>query len=1689
VGRQTAQIQRLERVISTGALGAATGRSAAGGLLGGGLLAGAGAGVGVGSLLTQGFQRFSELERLNKQFLALTQNETAAVALMEQLKQFARTTSFDLVGVADLAKGFLAMGTATEEVLPRVQTIADAVALTGGGVDELNRIQRALGQVVSAGRLQGDELNQLAENLPGLNIRKLLADQLTGGDTAALIEMQEAGELTADKFMSGLLTGLSQDQRLAGAAQDLAETVGGRFANLKEAFADLGASVIGLFADQLRLVFGALNSAFSELAQFIRGEGLSAGLETLRTAAGGAAIAIGGLVVAKVAAEALQLLGVVLRGVLTPIGLLIAGVAAVGAVIAVLRERSIPFREATDGIIERLGELASGVGGFLLDKLTAFADFLGTTVIPAIERFAVALAERVVPAAKALGDFFTTTVIPALVTFGAFIRDTVVPAVGDALGAAFDAARAAVGRFWDVAEPVLQPAIDGFLALGEAIGGIEISDALLGLGTIVAGALGGFAVGGPLGALVGGIGGIVGASFITGFNDELVGGLANLGGLVVKGLGNLGGIVQRTFGRIFTIDNILDVAGIGIELAGRLGFIIGRAVSDPRLVAAVAGLIGVGVAAAAQFAVGFGRGVIENVPELAGLLKTALGEGLKLAVSGLTDVLGSVDLLTKVVGALFIGGAALGAWRRAGTQAGAEVQRGFASSLFGGAFAGGGTGTRTARGSLLTSLFNPAGIAEQARRAEIVATTAVQKIQRGMANTLTAAGRSNVKFLDSAGIKREFDQLTTQIGPSGVFGLRVREAFRQSIRAISTGSLLPLRELSATFAATGQTLGKSLVKGMVGALGGAAIGAQVGQAVGGQSLLTQALGIGGTALAIGAISPVAGVAAGAVGILAAALSDQGKDAEEAAERTRGYVDALKGLTADARGQAVTDTVLGSLLGADEDVRRLLRGAEFDVREFGDRIVAGTTNASGEFKRLIAGMGEAGVDFTTLLLKEGAKTADDIDDLFKTRTAGREFARQLDSMGLSADTVVRTFRFLSDESGSLRDALGLLSDEGAFRDIADDADLANNKLTSWQLINDSIQDQLSQRGKTTVYEAATEALGIVAEKAQEARTRITELLSGDYRDTLTAALDSLVVGLPGLGEQIAATFGTPDAPIAASIGERLRRQLGEQVELDIRGIINVGLTTGEIKPTEGDVNALLESVRAEAQRLLDEGAISAEAFFSVNAAINEIQNSGDIPAMVQALLDAQAIPSITVNVPFLVETTVAGITVPDAQKKIIKDGIATAVGAGGGIPRGVFGESRGLPAGAGLVIPISATIDPQLTVNEAPAAAAGDKIAVALGKGIRDSKAAVAAAKAAGAAASAAVTTSTAQAFNAGVQVAAGLAAGIRAGAGAALAAAQNMANQVAAVTRSALKIKSPSRVFRGIGIEVGEGFAEGLQDAESSIVSAASGAVSRAIEAARDAIGGGRGTLAAGIFEALQISSGNARHLGLITGMSDLTQGPTRFRSANESLAEDILAAAIAHFEGQNLGSDQRALLGQSFLSLNPFEAAGARNIAAFLEEGSRIQQFIADQLTSGADVSTTVNSAAAFREQLANTLRSMRVVDTDFREDSLQSLIRSLGLADDQLAGFVNELNAAEAAAAAHTAALDAAAKAEEAAAKAAEAAEDAREAEVERLREALRRASLDSRPIEVNIHPPFGDAEAIGLGAANRVAFELAG
>jgi tape measure domain-containing protein len=835
--RQTATIDRFERQLSTGVLGAATGRSAAAGALGFGGISAIAGGAGLAGLLTSGFTRFSDLQRLNTQFEKLLGNQEQATLLMQQVKDFAKITPFDLVGVADLARGFLSIGTAAEDIMPRVRTIADAVAFTGGGTDELTRIQRALGQVVSAGRVQGDELNQLAENLPALNIRKLLADQLTGGDQAALVAMQEAGDLSADAFMDALMTGLSTDPRIVGAAEAAANTLKGRFDNLKEQFSEFGASIIGLVARPMAAVFGQVSTALAGAAQFIRGENLSPALNAIRDAAAGAAIAISGLLIAKVAGEALQVLATGISRLFTPLGLVIAVVGAVGAGIKLLTDRSPAFAqalEATSAIIgaaftvvkdvvtgvfdtvteavgltpESVGGAIAAFGDFLAEKLGAVNDvllrFVGTQLRPMLEGFV---------------GWISGTAIPGLVSAFGAVRDWVVNTVAPALATAFRATSSFVtGTLVPIVVDVARNIADFAVVAGKAIGNFAVdvarfaraNDELFG---IIGGGIAGFAIGGPLGAAIGaGIGAIVtnfekiapviqpATDAITGFIDNVrdagfAEAFAEIGQGVLDTFGNIGSRIVDGLDAgwdavtdFFDSINWIDLGKGALDLVEEFGRIIGSIATNPSVVTAIAKVVAAIAGAAALVVIRFGEGLVRGI---AG----NLDEWMRRAFAGLGDALEFVfrenfQILPEILLGLIGGGIAIQGIRAMFTDYGKGAGTGFLGGFRqaiqgqGGTAAGFGTVTSGFFSGLFRDFDSIAGRAQAAGKKATDAT--ITEINR-MRSTLGAVGRDPI-ILPTPSIdpktfgqvrqqlQTEMDKLISQIGPGGRAAIDLRVA-------------------------------------------------------------------------------------------------------------------------------------------------------------------------------------------------------------------------------------------------------------------------------------------------------------------------------------------------------------------------------------------------------------------------------------------------------------------------------------------------------------------------------------------------------------------------------------------------------------------------------------------------------------------------------------------------------------------------------------------------------------------------------------------------------------------------------------------------------------------------------------------------------------------------------------------------
>jgi tape measure domain-containing protein len=90
------------------------------------------------------------------------------------LKNYANVTPFRFPELLDMAKKMRGLGFTTEETLPAINAIGDAVAAMGGNEDQMQRIGYALGKMRNSGRVYAREMLQLSN--AGLNGYDILAE-------------------------------------------------------------------------------------------------------------------------------------------------------------------------------------------------------------------------------------------------------------------------------------------------------------------------------------------------------------------------------------------------------------------------------------------------------------------------------------------------------------------------------------------------------------------------------------------------------------------------------------------------------------------------------------------------------------------------------------------------------------------------------------------------------------------------------------------------------------------------------------------------------------------------------------------------------------------------------------------------------------------------------------------------------------------------------------------------------------------------------------------------------------------------------------------------------------------------------------------------------------------------------------------------------------------------------------------------------------------------------------------------------------------------------------------------------------------------------------------------------------------------------------------------------------------------
>lgn len=187
-----------------------------------------------------------EWEQTEMAFTTMLGSGRKAKRFLEDLTEFAAKTPFEMEGLTTASRQLLAFGFQAGAIIPMMTSIGDAVSGLGGAAPEIDRVTRSLGQMQAKGRVQAEEMMQLAEL--GIPAWEYLADFLDT-DVAGAMEKVTSRQVGAAEGIKAILEGMTAD--FGGMMEKQSGTVLGLWSTIKDTLAitlrDIGTNIIQTF--------------------------------------------------------------------------------------------------------------------------------------------------------------------------------------------------------------------------------------------------------------------------------------------------------------------------------------------------------------------------------------------------------------------------------------------------------------------------------------------------------------------------------------------------------------------------------------------------------------------------------------------------------------------------------------------------------------------------------------------------------------------------------------------------------------------------------------------------------------------------------------------------------------------------------------------------------------------------------------------------------------------------------------------------------------------------------------------------------------------------------------------------------------------------------------------------------------------------------------------------------------------------------------------------------------------------------------------------------------------------------------------------------------------------------------------------------------------------------------------------
>lgn len=260
-----------------GGLGAAA--SFAGGALGGtkfggiasaagrvaGPLAAAGALLAAHSKLRESTSEFyAPLERTQAAFEVFVGSEKKADRFVGSLRRLSIAAGANASVMTDAAGTMLQFGIANDEVLPKLKQMA---AITRGDAGRLNSLALAFGQVGGAGKLMGQELNQMIN--AGFNPLQEIS-RTTGRSMSDLRKDMANGAISVDMVADAFTSATSEGGRYNGMLEKMADSTSVQIARTTSQYQMFREEVGKVFAPIYKLESMLAGETFGALGEFTR---------------------------------------------------------------------------------------------------------------------------------------------------------------------------------------------------------------------------------------------------------------------------------------------------------------------------------------------------------------------------------------------------------------------------------------------------------------------------------------------------------------------------------------------------------------------------------------------------------------------------------------------------------------------------------------------------------------------------------------------------------------------------------------------------------------------------------------------------------------------------------------------------------------------------------------------------------------------------------------------------------------------------------------------------------------------------------------------------------------------------------------------------------------------------------------------------------------------------------------------------------------------------------------------------------------------------------------------------------------------------------------------------------------------------------------------------------------------------